>query len=61
MLAAGRRAALDWSARLAGSDRLAPHQRPELDIVCYFPVTSPPGLAAIDRASARMLADGMSD
>jgi hypothetical protein len=32
-----------------------------LDIVCYFPVTSPPGLAAIDRASARMLADGMAD
>jgi glutamate/tyrosine decarboxylase-like PLP-dependent enzyme len=61
VLAAGRRAALDWSARLAASDRLDLYQPPELDIVCYFPVTSPPGLAAIDRASARMLADGMAD
>ena len=61
VLAAGRRAALDWSARLAASDRLELYQPPELDIVSYFPVTSPPGLAAIDRASARMLADGMND
>src|SRR5689334_4269158 len=61
VLAAGRRAALDWSARLAASDRLDLYQPPELDIVCYFPVMSPPGLAAIDRASARMLADGMAD
>ena len=61
VLAAGRRAALDWSARLAASDRLELYQPPELDIVSYFPVTSPPGLAVIDRASARMLADGMND
>ncbi|HEX4063931.1 MAG TPA: aminotransferase class V-fold PLP-dependent enzyme [Streptosporangiaceae bacterium] len=62
VLAAGRRAALDWSARLARSDRLELYQPPELDIVCYFPVAgTPPGLAAIDRESARMLADGMND
>jgi glutamate/tyrosine decarboxylase-like PLP-dependent enzyme len=61
VLAAGRRAALDWSGLLAGSERLELYQPPELDIVCYFPVTAPRGLAAIDRASARMLAGGMTD
>ena len=61
VLAAGRRAALDWSQRLAASDRLELYQPPGLDIVCYFPVTAPRGLTAIDRASARMLADGMND
>ena len=43
------------------SDRLRLYQRPELDIVCYFPVTARASLAAIDQASARMLADGMKD
>jgi glutamate/tyrosine decarboxylase-like PLP-dependent enzyme len=61
VLAAGRRAALDWSELLAASGRLRLYQRPELDIVCYFPATAPAGLAAIDQASARMLADGMKD
>ncbi|MGH3160114.1 MAG: hypothetical protein ACRDNF_26575 [Streptosporangiaceae bacterium] len=62
VLAAGRRAALDWSELLAGSGTLALYQPPELDIVSYFPVAgTPPGLAAIDRASARMLAEGMAD
>ncbi len=61
VLAAGRRAALDWAGLLAGSSRLRLYQPPELDIVCYFPVTSPLGLAAIDQASARMLAAGMTD
>jgi glutamate/tyrosine decarboxylase-like PLP-dependent enzyme len=61
VLAAGRRAALDWSELLAASGRLRLYQRPELDIVCYFPATAPASLAAIDRASARMLADGMKD
>jgi glutamate/tyrosine decarboxylase-like PLP-dependent enzyme len=62
VLAAGRRAALDWSALLAASARLDLYQPPGLDIVSYFPVAGdPPGLAAIDRASARMLADGMND
>jgi glutamate/tyrosine decarboxylase-like PLP-dependent enzyme len=61
VLAASRRAALDWSRMLAASGRLRLYQRPELDIVCYFPVTTPASLAAIDQASARMLADGMQD
>jgi glutamate/tyrosine decarboxylase-like PLP-dependent enzyme len=61
VLAAGRRAALDWSELLCGSDRLRLYQRPELDIVSYFPVTTPASLAAIDQASARILAGGMND
>jgi glutamate/tyrosine decarboxylase-like PLP-dependent enzyme len=61
VLAAGRRATLEWAGMLAASDRLRLYQRPELDIVCYFPVTEPASLAAIDQASARMLADGMKD
>jgi glutamate/tyrosine decarboxylase-like PLP-dependent enzyme len=61
VLAAGRRAALDWARLLSDSGRLELYQRPELDIVCYFPATSQPSLSAIDQASARMLADGMAD
>jgi glutamate/tyrosine decarboxylase-like PLP-dependent enzyme len=61
VLAAGRRAAVDWAGRLSASDRLRPYQPPELDIVCYFPVTAGHSLAAIDAASARMLAEGMAD
>jgi glutamate/tyrosine decarboxylase-like PLP-dependent enzyme len=61
VLAAGRRAALDWARLLSDSGRLELYQRPELDIVCYFPATSPPSLSAIDQASARMLAEGMAD
>jgi glutamate/tyrosine decarboxylase-like PLP-dependent enzyme len=61
VLAACRRAALDWAELISGSGLLELYQPPELDIVCYFPATNPPGLAAIDAASARMLADGMAD
>ncbi len=45
----------------AASERLRLYQRPDLDIVSYFPVTAGTGLLAIDRASGRMLADGMND
>jgi glutamate/tyrosine decarboxylase-like PLP-dependent enzyme len=61
VLAAGRRAALDWSELLAESGVLALYQPPELDIVSYFPRLSRSGLAAIDEVSARMLAGGMND
>ena len=61
VLTAGRLAALDWSGLIEASGLLELYQRPELDIVCYFPATQPPRLAAIDRASARMLAAGMTD
>jgi glutamate/tyrosine decarboxylase-like PLP-dependent enzyme len=61
VLVAGRQAALDWSAMLGESDRLRLYQPPDLDIVCYFPVTAGAALGAIDQRSARMLAEGMSD
>jgi glutamate/tyrosine decarboxylase-like PLP-dependent enzyme len=61
VLAAGRRAALEWAELIAGSGRLELYQAPELDIVTYFPATEERSLSAIDRVSARMLADGMTD
>jgi glutamate/tyrosine decarboxylase-like PLP-dependent enzyme len=61
VLAAGRRAAVDWAARLTESASLRLYQQPELDIVCYFPVTAGTSMSEIDRASGRMLADGMAD
>ncbi|MCP9205825.1 pyridoxal phosphate-dependent decarboxylase family protein [Streptomyces sp. NEAU-Y11] len=60
VLAAGRRAALTWAELIEGSELLDLYQPPELDIVSYFPVTDPPALSAIDRASARILQDGMT-
>jgi glutamate/tyrosine decarboxylase-like PLP-dependent enzyme len=59
VLAAGRRAALDWAGRLEASDTLDLYQPPELDIVCYFPAGD--SMSAIDAASARMLQAGMAD
>ena len=59
VLAAGRRAALDWSELLATSSRLRLYQPPELDIVCYFPVTAAATLSQIDAASVQMLDHGM--
>lgn len=60
-LAAGRRAALRWAELIEGSDRLELYQPPELDIVSYFPITSPYTLARIDEAAARVLHEGMRD
>jgi glutamate/tyrosine decarboxylase-like PLP-dependent enzyme len=63
VLAASRRAALAWADLLSASGELRLYQPPELDIVCYFPVSgeAAPSLTAIDAASARMLAAGMTD
>jgi glutamate/tyrosine decarboxylase-like PLP-dependent enzyme len=61
VLAACRRAALDWSQRLNGSERLRLYQPPDLDIVCYFPATDPAAMSAIDQASARILHEGMTE
>jgi glutamate/tyrosine decarboxylase-like PLP-dependent enzyme len=58
ILAGGRRAALDWAARLEGSAALRPHLAPELDIVSYLPRRD--SLAAVDAASAEVLERGMS-
>ncbi|HUA30861.1 MAG TPA: aminotransferase class I/II-fold pyridoxal phosphate-dependent enzyme [Streptosporangiaceae bacterium] len=61
VLAAGRRAALEWARLISGSDVLELYQAPELDIVSYFPATRERTLSAIDAASARMLASGIAD
>jgi glutamate/tyrosine decarboxylase-like PLP-dependent enzyme len=58
VLAAGRRAALDWAARLEASDVLRLYQQPELDIVSYYPAR--PALSAIDAASEAVLTGGMT-
>jgi glutamate/tyrosine decarboxylase-like PLP-dependent enzyme len=60
VLAAGRRAALRWADLIDASDVLELYQRPELDIVSYFPLVEPATLSAVDTASARVLADGMA-
>jgi glutamate/tyrosine decarboxylase-like PLP-dependent enzyme len=60
VLAAGRRAALAWSALIEKSAVLELYQQPELDIVSYFPVTEPAALSRIDQASERILQAGMT-
>jgi hypothetical protein len=57
ILAAGRRAALAWSAQLAGSELLRLHLEPELDIVTLFPVAET--LSQVDERSAAILQKGM--
>ncbi|HLH47003.1 MAG TPA: aminotransferase class V-fold PLP-dependent enzyme, partial [Acidimicrobiales bacterium] len=59
ILAAGRRAALDWAKRLRHSEVLRLHVDPELDIVTYFPTRSDP--AAISAATRSALASGIAD
>jgi len=61
VLAACRRAALDWARLLSDSGSVELYQAPELDIVTYFPVTRPAALSVIDEVSTRMLAKGMAD
>jgi hypothetical protein len=60
VLAAGRRAALDWAELIEESDVLDLYQPPQLDIVTYFPTVDPATLTGIDTASARILTDGMT-
>ena len=60
VLAAGRRAALQWADLIEASDALSLYQQPELDIVTYFPAVEPAALSAIDQASARILDAGMT-
>jgi glutamate/tyrosine decarboxylase-like PLP-dependent enzyme len=59
MLAAGRRAALDWTRRLEESEVLSLHLVPELDIVTYLPPAG--SLSELDASSAAILQAGMSD
>ena len=59
VLAACRRAALDWAALIGESGLLELYQPPELDIVCYFPQLPGETMSGIDEASVSMLARGM--
>jgi glutamate/tyrosine decarboxylase-like PLP-dependent enzyme len=59
VLAACRRAALDWAALIGESGLLELYQPPELDIVCYFPHLPGGAMSGIDDASVSMLARGM--
>lgn len=59
-LATSRRAALRWAGLLEESETLALYQRPELDIVTYFPVAGDRTMTAVDTASDRLLREGMS-
>ncbi|WP_433185402.1 pyridoxal phosphate-dependent decarboxylase family protein [Actinoallomurus sp. CA-150999] len=61
VLAAGRRAALEWARLIEASPSIELYQWPELDIVGYFPATEPMALSRIDEAGARILRDGMAD
>ncbi|MFJ3633239.1 pyridoxal phosphate-dependent decarboxylase family protein [Streptomyces sp. NPDC090112] len=60
ILAANRRAALRWANLLSASAELELYQRPELDIVTYFPVTAAGSLSSVDAASERLLRAGMT-
>jgi glutamate/tyrosine decarboxylase-like PLP-dependent enzyme len=57
VLRPGRRAALAWAALIQGSEQLSLYQAPQLDILSYFP--SGQRLSDIDRASARVLNEGI--
>jgi glutamate/tyrosine decarboxylase-like PLP-dependent enzyme/GNAT superfamily N-acetyltransferase len=59
-LAAGRRAALRWAELIEADPALRLYQRPELDIVTYFPATGEATLRAVDAASNRVLREGMT-
>jgi len=58
-LAACRRAAVDLADRIDASATLTLYQRPELDIVTYFPTAT--SLSEVDAASAAVFAAGMAD
>ncbi|QWF83509.1 Histidine decarboxylase [Amycolatopsis sp. CA-230715] len=57
VLRACRRAALDWAGRIDGCEQLTLYQRPQLDILGYYPTRE--RLSEIDRASAHVLTRGM--
>ncbi|RSM72667.1 aspartate aminotransferase family protein [Kibdelosporangium aridum] len=58
VLAAGRRAAVQWADMIDASAELALYQRPELDIVSYFGTAGT--MSEIDATSQRVLHAGMS-
>jgi hypothetical protein len=62
-LAASRRAALAWADMIDAGEELTLSQRPQLDIVTYFPTPRAGArtLSAVDAASERVLRRGMTD
>ncbi|WP_404962509.1 pyridoxal phosphate-dependent decarboxylase family protein [Streptomyces sp. 147326] len=60
ILTANRRAALRWADLLTASGELELYQRPDLDIVTYFPACARPSLSTIDAACDRLLREGMT-
>jgi glutamate/tyrosine decarboxylase-like PLP-dependent enzyme len=58
VLGPGRRAALAWAERIQTSDELVLYQRPQLDILSYFPTR--PRLSEVDAASIHILNAGMA-
>ena len=58
VLRAGRRATLDWAARIESSQSLELFQKPELDILSYFPRAT--SLSEVDRLSGYVLDAGMA-
>ncbi|MCE7010776.1 aminotransferase class V-fold PLP-dependent enzyme [Kibdelosporangium philippinense] len=58
VLAAGRRAAVQWADMIDASAELTLYQRPELDIVTYFGTAQT--MSEIDATSQRVLHAGMS-
>ncbi|MBB2910886.1 glutamate/tyrosine decarboxylase-like PLP-dependent enzyme [Streptosporangium becharense] len=59
VLAAGRRAAVRWADLIESSEVLGLYQRPELDIVSFFPAAAT--LSEVDAASRRVMREGMDD
>ncbi|MGI5335954.1 pyridoxal phosphate-dependent decarboxylase family protein [Streptomyces sp. CA-181903] len=59
VLAAGRRAALRWTELIGGTPHLELYQRPELDIMTYFPRTEPAALSRVGAASREVMRRGM--
>ncbi|KPI14863.1 hypothetical protein OV450_8236 [Actinobacteria bacterium OV450] len=61
VLAASRRAAIDWAQRIKESEYLELFQEPDLDIVTYFPKPTSPwaGTTDISAASTDVFALGM--
>ncbi|WP_420824730.1 pyridoxal phosphate-dependent decarboxylase family protein [Streptomyces spiramenti] len=59
VLAPGRRAALRWADALADDPDLELYQRPELDIVCYYPRTEPTTAPRVSAAAEAVLRAGM--
>lgn len=58
VLRPGRRAARAWADLIEADDRLELYQRPQLDILSYFPRRA--RLSEVDEASAQVLSGGMA-